>query len=178
MAKRNNISAEQKRELEKARIRNKDKNVYRRLEALIMRAEGKSCDEIAQKTDYAKTYIYELVSKFCNQGIGAIVDNHYQGNRRNMSLEEEKGFLEQYKKRAEQGKIIEVSEIKKAYEEKVGHPIGATQIYYVLHRHGWRKVMPRSKHPKKASDEVIEASKKLTKLSGKRWKILEAEKSD
>ena len=42
----------------------------------------------------------------------------------------------------------------------IGHSIGTSQIYYVLHRHGWRKVMPRSRHPKKASEEVIETSKK------------------
>ena len=39
--------------------------------------------------------------------------------------------------------------------KSVGH------IYAVLHRNGWRKTMPRSRHPKKASDEAIEASKKL-----------------
>ena len=31
----------------------------------------------------------------------------------------------------------------------------------LLERHNWRKVMPRSRHPKKASDEAIEASKKI-----------------
>ncbi len=31
---------------------------------------------------------------------------------------------------------------------------------HVLHRHGWRKVMPRSRRPKKAGDEEIAASKK------------------
>ncbi|WP_414153386.1 winged helix-turn-helix domain-containing protein [Peptoniphilus sp.] len=35
-------------------------------------------------------------------------------------------------------------------------------MYRVLKRHGFRKIMPRSKHPKKASKEVIETSKKLT----------------
>jgi len=39
--------------------------------------------------------------------------------------------------------------------------IGCAQVYRVLHRHGWRKVMPRSKYPKKASEEVIETSKKI-----------------
>ncbi len=29
----------------------------------------------------------------------------------------------------------------------------------MLKRHGWRKVMLRTKHPKKADDEAIEASK-------------------
>jgi len=82
-----------------------------------------------------------------------------------MSISEEEAFLSQYKKQAEQGQMIEVSSMKAAYEEKVGHTIGGSQIYYVLARHNWRKVMPRSKHPNKASDEEIESSKKLTSES-------------
>ncbi len=39
--------------------------------------------------------------------------------------------------------------------------ISSERIYYVLRRHGWRKIMPRSKHPKKAKQEAIEASNKL-----------------
>ena len=64
-------------------------------------------------------------------------------------------------KRAENGEIVEVKEIKAAYQAAVDHPISASQIYFVLKRHGWRKVMPRSKHPRKASEEEIAASKKL-----------------
>ena len=82
-----------------------------------------------------------------------------------MSIEEERAFLEQYRQLAEQGHILDIREIEKAYAEKVGHSIGSGQIYRVLQRHGWRKVMPRSKHPKKASEEVIETSKKLTRKS-------------
>ena len=63
--------------------------------------------------------------------------------------------------------MVEVSEIKASYERAVGHTIGGSQIYYVLHRNGWRKVMPRSQHPKKADEEVIETSKKLTTESEK-----------
>lgn len=80
---------------------------------------------------------------------------------RNMSYDEEEEFLSQFADKAEKGQIVEISEIKKAYEEKIGHKTGHGQIYFVLHRHGWRKLMPRSKHPKKASSEAIEASKKL-----------------
>jgi hypothetical protein len=35
-------------------------------------------------------------------------------------------------------------------------------IYYLLHRHKWRKVMPRSRHEKKAGEEALEAYKKIT----------------
>jgi len=31
----------------------------------------------------------------------------------------------------------------------------------VLKRHGWRKIMTRSKHPQKASNAEIKSSKKL-----------------
>ena len=80
-----------------------------------------------------------------------------------MSAEEEAALLEPFEAEAEKGQIVEVSKIKAKYEEAVGHSIGGSQIYYVLKRNGWRKVMPRSRHPKKASEEVIETSKKLKK---------------
>ena len=71
-----------------------------------------------------------------------------------------------FQKQASAGQMVNVAEIKAAYEKAVGHSIGSGQIYCVLKRHNWRKVMPRSRHPKKASDEAIDASKKLT-LSSK-----------
>ena len=155
------ITAEQKLELGQIRKLNKNKRVENRLRAIVLRAEGKELNEIAKITGYSRSYVNKLIATYCKEGIGAIVENHYAGNRSNMSLEEEAALLETFRKKAEQGQIIEVREIKAAYEEKVGHSIGGSQIYYVLRRHGWRKVMPRSKHPNKASEEVIEASKKL-----------------
>ena len=93
-----------------------------------------------------------------------------------MSYAEEAKLLAQYEQQAEAGQMVETSEIKKAYEEKVGHRIGGQQIYLVLARHGWRKVMPRSKHPKKADDEAIEASKKLRFAWEKREQTFQEER--
>ena len=92
----------------------------------------------------------------------AISTKHYKANRRNMSIEEEAEFLETYTKQAEQGHLVDIREMESEYEKRVGHSIGSGQIYRVLRRHDWRKIMPRSKHPKKASEEVIETSKKLS----------------
>jgi len=161
MGKGYQITKEQKGELEKARKGNRGKKVDQRLRALIMRAEGKTNAEIGKVCEYHPAYVSQLVSKYCKGGIAAIVENHYHGNRRNMSVAEEEELLAEFRKQAEEGQVVEVGEIKAAYVAKVGHSIGSGQIYMVLARHGWRKVMPRSKHPKKASDEVIEASKKL-----------------
>lgn len=156
------LTAEQKAELEAAREQNKNKHVEKRLKALLLRCAGKSNEQIGELCEYHPSHISKLIAIYCKQGLAAIIENHHVGNRRNMSFAQEAEFLDTYKKQAEQGQIVEVSTIKADYERKVGHAIGGSQIYYVLRRHGWRKVMPRSKHPNKASDEAVEASKKLT----------------
>ena len=152
-------------EIQETRRKNRDKNVDRRLKALELKAAGRTGQEIAKMTDYNPGYISKLAAKYRKGGIEAITGNHYGGNRRNMTYEEEAELLEQFIDAAEGGHITDVSAIKTAYDEKIGHETGHGQIYYVLHRHGWSKKLPRSKHPKSAAPEAIEASKKLTLAS-------------
>ena len=180
MLKRYHISEEQVAEIEEARKENKDKNIEKRLRALLLHAEGKKREKIAEQTGFVKSYISELVAKYCNKGLCAIVENHYPGNHRNLSFAEEETLLKPFLEAAAMGQVVDVGEIKRAYEESTGRSLENShgQIYNVLHRHGWRKIMPRSKHPDKANEEAIEASKKLTKPSRARWKILQQETSD
>ena len=152
---------EDKAIIARARKANKDMRAEKRLYALELRAAGKSAAEVASATGFHRAYITQLTAKYRAGGIEAISGNHYGGNRRNMTREEEAALLEPFREKAKKGQIVEVSEIKARYEQAVGHTIGGSQIYCVLHRNCWRKIMPRSKHPKKAGDEVIEASKKL-----------------
>ena len=161
MAKSYAISQSQLVEIETARKKNRNKNIERRLYVLVMRAEGKSLEEISEKTGYHISTASKLIARYMRDGISAIAENHYKGNRRNMSFEEEAAILAPYIERAERGEMVDIKEIAAAYQKAVPHKISDTQIYYVLHRHGWRKIMPRSRHPKKASEEAIEASKKL-----------------
>ena len=132
-----------------ARKKNKDKRAEKRLYALELRAAGKSAEEVSAATGSHRAYITRLTAKYRAGRIGAISGNHSGGNRRNMSVEEDASLQEPYREKAETGQIVEVSEIKFSYEQVVGHRTGGSQIYYVLRRHGWRKAMPRSKHPKK-----------------------------
>lgn len=162
MAKTYTISKEQAAEIEAARKATRDKRIDKRLHAVQLRGEGFKNTEIASKLDTSTKVVSRWVSAFSKNGLQALMGGKYGGNRRNMSWAAEEEFLAAYQELAEKGQLIEVSAIKAAYEAKVGHSIGGSQIYYVLHRHGWRKVMPRSKHPNKASEEEIESSKKLT----------------
>ena len=162
MAQVYKFSEKEIEEIVQARRENKDKRAEARLKALEMRARGAKGKEIAIATGFHAAYAAQLAAKYKKGGIEAIAGNHYGGNHRNMSVEEEARILAPFRERAEKGELVEIREIKASYQAAVDHPISESQIYFVLHRHGWRKVMPRSKHPKKASDEEIAASKKLT----------------
>jgi len=161
------FSEEQYKEIKIARKQNRDKQIDKRLQVLELRCEGKGLAEIASITEFHRSHVSNLIRKYFEEGLQAVSEKHYLGNRRNMSVEEEDLFLEQFREMAEQGHMLDIHEIRDAYKKEVGHSIGCAQVYRVLHRHGWRKVMPRSKHPKKASEEVIEASKKLTPKSSR-----------
>ena len=161
MASNYKFSNEEMAAIKVARREAKDKRADARLKALELRAEGMELSEVSQATGFHAAYVSQLVAKYRDHGLEAISGNHYGGNHRNMSFEEEAAILAPFKARAEKGELVEISEIEAAYQQAVGHSIGTSQIYYVLHRHGWRKVMPRSRHPKKANEEVIETSKKL-----------------
>lgn len=164
MAKSYKFDEKDVAEIKAARKKNRNKNVEKRLKALELRAQGMSRGEVAVQTGYRPSYISELVAKYRDKGISAITENHYAGNHRNLSFEEETELLKPFYEAAQAGQIIEVSEILQAYEEKLGRSFEKDhgRIYRVLKRHGWHKVMPRSQHPNKASEEEIESSKKLT----------------
>jgi transposase len=156
------ITEEQGRVAAQARKKVHDKQADKRLRAVQLRGEGLKNKDIAKLLETSSDMVSRWVCAFVEGGVEALLPKSRSGRPTQISYEEEAELLSTFKERAAQGQIIEISEIKAAYEAKVGHSIGGSQIYYVLRRHGWRKLMPRSKHPNKVSDEVIEASKKLT----------------
>ena len=101
-----------------------------------------------------------LISQYKKGGIEAICPSKQTSNRRYMTQEEETKFLEPFNEKAESGQILEVSDIIEKFEKKIGHRVSVGTVYLMLRRNGWRKLMPRSKHPHKASNEAIAAYKK------------------
>ena len=159
------ISAETLKEIEEMRKTNRDKQVEKRLKAVKLRMEGKDNKEIAEQLETSSDMVSRWVSAYAKGGVKALLQKRRSGRPTQISLEEEWKLLAEFEARAEAGQVVEVSDIKAAYQDKVGRRIGTGQIYRVLKRHNWRKVKPRSRHPKKASPEVIETSKKLTRVS-------------
>lgn len=136
-------------------------HIYRRLLALKLKAiDGMRSDEAGKISGVNHDTVNKIVVRYKAEGIEAIVGKRHHGGKRYMTPEEEKAFLAQFRSEGESGKVIEVTDIHMAFQKAVGHPVTRDAIYYLLKKHGWRKVMPRGRHPKKASAEAIEAYKK------------------
>jgi transposase len=163
------IKIEDSKELRQAMKKAGSVFQYRKMEAVALRGEGKRNEEVGKLTGFHPDMVGRYAKKYLNGGLeGLLADGRKGGNHRNASDSEEQAFIVQFKEAAEKGQVVTVEEIASAYDNRFGkeHKSKST-VYYLLHKMGWRKVMPRSKHPNKASDEAIEASKKLTHESEK-----------
>ncbi len=160
--KKHIITEEEYQEVKLLAKKNTNKRVERRLQVILQRYEGKKDVEIGEKLGYTRKRISQLCAEFKKVGASEYARHKYGGNHQSMATTEEEAILEEFRKKAESGTVITVQEIKWAFDKKRGKETGRGYIYMVLARHKWRTVMPRGKHPKKASEAEIEASKKLT----------------
>lgn len=154
------FSDAQKSEIKKALKTVKDTKIYKRLEALQMRSKGSKREQIAEITGFNISYISQLVAKYFRLGIQSIIQDNRRGNNGKLTREQEKELLAPFKEMAERGEMLVVADIKAAYDKLTGEESSVPTVYHLLKRHNWRKIMPRSRHPKKASDEQIDAYKK------------------
>ena len=140
------------------------KNIHKRqdklLEAVALRYEGYRDWEIAYKLGWDRQSVSRVIKRFKREGLEAYVKNNYKGNHRNLSEAEEKASLDEVASLAAQGHLVGVEEIRAALEKRLGRKSRRGYVYDVIHRHNWRQVMPRPKHPEAASPEEQETAKK------------------
>ena len=165
--KKHIITEAEYKAVKEAARNNTNKRVDKRLQAIILRYEGKKDIEIGDKLGYSRKRISQLCADFKKQGVDEYARHKYGGNNQALTEQEEKEILEKFEEKAAIGEIVTAQNIKAAFDEKRGKDTGRGYIYMLLERHKWRTVMPRGQHPKKASNEAIEASKKLTLNSRK-----------
>jgi transposase len=109
----------------------------------------RKAEEIALHTGVSTATVHRVISTYNRQGPTAM-ETPGKGGRRHqyLTLPEEKALLTPFFAQAESGEIATVAQIQRAYEANVGHEVDESTIYRLLNRHGWRKLMPRPRHPK------------------------------
>ena len=56
-------------------------------------------------------------------------------------------LLAPFFEKAKEGGILVVGEIKRAMDVRLGRKVTLASAYNLLHRHGWRKLVPDKQHP-------------------------------
>lgn len=165
MRKKYRITPEQTLELENALQQKEYTHAYRRIQTVMLKGQGLTVNEIMAVTKFSYSTVSELTKKYLEGGLAALLSDKRTSNNRYMTYEEEAAFLADYIKLSDQGQVATVSTMHQDYQQTVGKPTSKNAFYHLLRRHGWRKLMPRPQHPKKADAPTIEASKKLTQKS-------------
>lgn len=139
---------------------------YQRIQCVLIRATlGSSAARIAQLLGWSTATVHVIHSRWAKEG-DAIFELRGRGGRhhQNLSAEQEAQVLAPFIERAAAGGMLKVAEIQQAYEQQVGKPVAPSTIYRLLDRHGWRKLVPRPRHPK--ADVAAQAAFKKTSPPG------------
>jgi transposase len=139
---------------------------YQRIQCVLIRATlGSSAKEIAQLLGWSTATVHVMHSRWAKEG-EAIFDVRGRGGRRHQHLtpEQEQELLAPFVQRASSAGLLTVTELQQAYRDRVGKEVARSTIYRLLQRHGWRKVVPRPRHPK--ADVAAQAVFKKTAPRG------------
>ncbi len=121
-----------------------------RIQMVLLREGGMIQPSIAAAMGVSLSTVNRAHMAYDGGGLAALKSKPNGGRKRqNMTLAEEKTMLARFAKAAGAGELLNIHDIKAAYEKTIGHETSNSTVYNLLARHGWRKLMPRPFHPKR-----------------------------
>src|SRR5580698_6498885 len=121
-----------------------------RIQMVLLRESGMTQPAIAEAMGVSLSTVNRAHMAYDHGGLKALRRKPSGGRKReNMTLAEEKVLLTGFAKAAGAGELLNIHDLKVAYEKAIGHETSKSTVYNLLARHGWRKLMPRPFHPKR-----------------------------
>jgi len=127
-----------------------DKSSYqRRLAIWLTRTGGFAAHSVAEFLCASTQAVWLWISQYNQQGPEGL-DRQGRGGRRwaYLSLTEEQSLLQSWQQAAARGEVLTAKQLQARLEKAAGRKISLGYVYGLLHRHGWRKLGPRPRHPK------------------------------
>ncbi len=134
----------------------------------VISNEGKKSEDIAVVLGITKEILQRTVRHYNEHGADFQQKIKWGGRRKEtsfLSLEEERMMLDDFAKKASEGKILTAKAIKREIEKKLKKEVSDDYIWDLFNRCGWSKKAPRPQHPK----QNIAAQEDFKKNSPKSW---------
>jgi len=124
--------------------------------------------QTAQAIGVSVGWACRLRRGFAQLAKGEVAPKQRRGGRRreNLTRQQETTFLAPFFEQASAGGVLVVNSIKQALEARLGRGVALSSVYNLLHRHGWRKLAPDTRHPQ----ADVAAQEQWKKNSPKRWR--------
>src|SRR5208282_1192247 len=125
--------------------------------------DPRPASEIAIHTDVSVSTVHNVISRYNRFG-PKTVESCDNGIRRRcyLSKDEEVEFLKPFFELAAAGGICVAGQIKKSLEDLLDRKVHHSTVYRMLHRNGWREIVPRPVHPQ-AKGEAKRVLKKTSR---------------
>jgi len=143
-------SIQKEKEIRKMLNEAKNKWEHRRIQCVLLRVSQKlTAEKVGEIVGIHTASVWRIWSRYLHGGMRAVVGEKRGGRyRASLSEKEEKIVLKPFEKRAARGELVTIREVHEAVCRKSGVVAALSTTYRLLHRHGWRKVTPRLRHPK------------------------------
>jgi transposase len=121
-----------------------------RIRMVLLREGNMTQPAIAAAMGVSLSTVNRAHMAYDQGGIKALKPKPCGGRQRqNMTIAAERALLARFAKAAGAGEMLNIHDLKSAYEQAIGHPTSNSTIYNLLDRHRWRKLMPRPFHPQR-----------------------------
>jgi transposase len=148
-----------------------------RVTCIRLLALGWEAQAVAEAVGLSRSSVYRRKVEYLSKGESTLSLAGWGGRRREvLTPAEEAEFAARFEQAARQGQMVTAQAMLAELAKHCGRPVSAMTLYRILARHGWRKVVPRPRHPEAGPDRQ-EAFKETSRSSwrpparatGARW---------
>ena len=136
------------KQLRKRMLETQDRWQFQRWQSLYLTSQGLPAQQVADYVGVSPGTVHQWIFQYNHQGPESLKLQGRGGRRFGLlTFPEEATLLESLRSQAERGQVVAAFSLRALVEKKAEQAVSKDYLYDLLHRHGWRKVVPRPQHP-------------------------------
>lgn len=121
---------------------------HARVMCIRLLALGWEAKDVAEAVGLSASSVYRRKAEYLAEGERTLSTDGWGGRRLGvLSAEEEAQFVAHFEQAARKGQLVTAAAMLAELERRCGETPHPSTLYRILARHGWRKVIPRPRHP-------------------------------